>query len=331
MAPENRYPKTPIVPVENDKVRTTSLFERPSKVGLEHLCAPLPGEAALSDMIDSLTSAVNSDTVDASGIREAAKAIRSARRNGKGVLLGMGAHAIKVGLGPLIGGAIADGLFTGIATNGAAIIHDYELALAGHTSEDVDACLMDGTFGMVEETSIHLNNAISGAAEKGEGIGLAVGRLIEENQLPNAEVSIFAAAWKYNIPATVHVALGTDIIHMHPSCDAAATGEASMNDFNLFTSQVAALADGVFINMGSAVIIPEIFLKACSLSLNLGHSLKNLTTVNMDFIEHYRPRVNVLERPTRDGGRWISLTGHHETLLPLLLAAVREELCQEES
>ena len=236
----------------------------------------------------------------------------------------MGAHPLKVGLGPLIAQAIADGIFTGIATNGAAIVHDYELALAGRTSEDVDACLMDGTFGMVHETSVDLNNAIKDAAQNGEGIGLAVGRLIGEGRLPNAEVSIFAAAWQNSIPATVHVALGTDIIHMHPSCDAAATGQATMSDFNLFTSQVAALEEGVFINLGSAVIIPEVFLKACSLSLNLGHSLRGLTTVNMDFIQHYRPRVNVLGRPTMDGGRGISLTGHHETLLPLLLAAVRE-------
>lgn len=330
MAPDNRYPRTPIATVQNDKVRTTSLFERPSKVGLEHLYQPVTGEAALNDMVESLAGKGALDAIDTSGIREAAKAIRTARHNGKAVLLGMGAHAIKVGLGPVIAGAIADGIFTGVATNGAAIIHDYELALAGITSEDVDACLMNGTFGMAEETSAHLNKAIREAAEEDAGIGQAVGRLIEEGSLPNAGISIFAAAWRHKIPATVHVALGTDIIHMHPTCDAAATGQATMSDFDLFASQVAALEEGVFINMGSAVIIPEIFLKACSLSLNLGYSLRGLTTVNMDFVQHYRPRVNVLERPTSDGGRGISLTGHHETLLPLLLAAVGEDICLED-
>ncbi|MDT8395653.1 MAG: hypothetical protein RRA32_04265 [bacterium] len=319
MAADSRYPDTPIADIETGKVRTVSVHERPAKVSLEHLGQPVPAGATLDQWLGSMP-----DAPGVSGVREAAQAIRTARRDGRAVLLGMGAHPIKVGLGPLIREAVADGIFTGIATNGAAIIHDYEMALAGNTSEDVDAALMGGSFGMVEETSVALNGAIHEAAGKGEGIGLAVGRLIAEGGLPNAGVSVFAAAYRHRIPATVHVALGTDIIHMHPSCDPAATGQATMNDFRLFTRQVAALEKGVFINMGSAVIIPEIFLKACSLSLNLGHSLEGLTTVNMDFVQHYRPRVNVLGRPTRSGGRGISLTGHHEILFPLLLAALRE-------
>ncbi|MDF1536297.1 MAG: hypothetical protein P1S46_07330 [bacterium] len=319
MAADSRYPDTPIADIGTGKVRTVSVHERPAKVSLEHLGQPVPAGATLDQWLGSMP-----DAPGVSGVREAAQAIRTARRDGRAVLLGMGAHPIKVGLGPLIREAVADGIFTGIATNGAAIIHDYEMALAGNTSEDVDAALMGGSFGMVEETSVALNGAIHEAAGKGEGIGLAVGRLIAEGGLPNAGVSVFAAAYRHRIPATVHVALGTDIIHMHPSCDPAATGQATMNDFRLFTRQVAALEKGVFINMGSAVIIPEIFLKACSLSLNLGHSLEGLTTVNMDFVQHYRPRVNVLGRPTRSGGRGISLTGHHEILFPLLLAALRE-------
>jgi deoxyhypusine synthase len=257
-------------------------------------------------------------------LKLAAQAIHRARREGKGVLLGMGAHPVKVGLGGLIAEALADRLFTGVATNGAAIIHDYELALTGKTSENVDVVLSEGTFGMAEETSAQLNKAISNGAGSGDGIGYTVGKLIAHQNLPHADVSVFAAAYRNQVPATVHVALGTDIIHMHPTCDGAATGKATMDDFRLFTRQVAALEGGVFINLGSAVIIPEVFLKACSLSLNLGHSLEGLTTVNMDFIQQYRSRVNVVERPTGRTGKGLSLTGHHELLLPLLLAAVRD-------
>jgi hypothetical protein len=236
----------------------------------------------------------------------------------------MGAHPVKVGLGSIIAQALEDGIFTGIAANGAAMIHDYELALTGRTSEDVDAALAGGTFGMAEETAAGLNNAISSAAAADDGIGHAVGEVIAGGDLPHSDQSIFAAAYRNQTPATVHVAIGTDIIHMHPDCDGAATGKASLDDFRLFTRQVAALEKGVFINLGSAVIIPEVFLKACSIALNLGHSLEGLTTVNMDFIQHYRPRVNVITRPAAAGGRGISLTGHHEIMLPLLLAAVRD-------
>jgi hypothetical protein len=319
MTADNRYPNTPLFDIETGDVKTVSVHERPAKVSLEQLCGAAARGLTMDRWLETLPR-----TLGANSLMEAASAIRTARRSGRAVILGMGAHAIKVGLGPLIREAIADGLFTGIATNGAAIIHDYELALAGSTSEDVDSALMDGSFGMVEETSVALNGAIRDAAGKGDGIGYAVGRLIAENDLPHADVSIFAAAYQHRIPATVHVALGTDIIHMHPSCDPASTGQATMSDFMLLTRQVGALEKGVFINMGSAVIIPEVFLKACSLSLNLGNSLEGLTTVNMDFVQHYRPRVNILQRPTRSGGRGISLTGHHEILLPLLLAAVRE-------
>ncbi len=195
--------------------------------------------------------------------------------------------------------------------------------MTGKTSEDVSAVLYEGTFGMARETSVQINQAINEGAASGDGIGFSVGRLIATPEFPYADLSVFAAAYRNRIPATVHVALGTDIIHMHPTCDGGLTGKATMDDFHLFARQVAALEGGVFINLGSAVIIPEVFLKACSLSINLGHSLEGLTTINMDFIQHYRPRVNVLERPTGQSGRGIGLTGHHELMLPLLLAAVR--------
>ena len=300
------------------RVRTHSVHERGGKFSILEAAGSTPPDTGVNRWLNSLP-----DVLAARDLKLAAQAVHRARREGKGVLLGMGAHPVKVGLGPLIAEAISDKLFTGIATNGAAIVHDYELSLTGKTSEDVDDVLAGGTFGMTEETSTQLNRAISQTAETGEGIGHAVGKLIVHEDLPHSDASIFAAAYRSQIPATVHVALGTDIIHMHPTCDGAATGKASLDDFRLFISQVAALESGVFINLGSAVIIPEVFLKACSLALNLGHSLEGLTTINMDFIQHYRPRVNVVDRPTGSSGRGISLTGHHELLFPLFLAAVR--------
>ncbi|MFV1957122.1 MAG: hypothetical protein ACC669_05245, partial [bacterium] len=221
---------------------------------------------------------------------------------------------------------IEKGLLTGIATNGAAIIHDFELAVSGMTSEDVGATLGSGEFGMAEETAVSLNEAIADGAAEGSGIGSSVGTLIEGGNFKHANLSIFAAAIRAKIPATVHVAIGTDIIHMHPSCDGAATGAATLTDFLLLARQVAALDEGVYINLGSAVIMPEVFLKAFSLARNLGLRVKNLTTINMDFIQHYRPTINVLQRPTAGGGRGYALTGNHEILLPLLLSAVKELL-----
>ena len=319
MEPEARYPNTPLKELDLSGIRTYSVHERPGKVSVKQIARGVPSNVSFSGWLESLP-----DILAGRDLKLAAQAIHRARREGKGVLLGMGAHPVKVGLGGLIAEALADRLFTGVATNGAAIIHDYELALTGKTSEDVDVVLSEGTFGMAEETSVQLNKAISNGAESGDGIGHTVGKLIAQQNLPHADVSVFAAAYRNQVPATVHVALGTDIIHMHPTCDGAATGKATMDDFRLFSRQVAALEGGVFINLGSAVIIPEVFLKACSLSLNLGHSLEGLTTVNMDFIQQYRSRVNVVERPTGRTGKGLSLTGHHELLLPLLLAAVRD-------
>ena len=319
MEPEARYPNTPLKELDLSGIRTYSVHERPGKVSVKQIARGVPSNVSFSGWLESLP-----DILAARDLKLAAQAIHRARREGKGVLLGMGAHPVKVGLGGLIAEALADRLFTGVATNGAAISHDYELALTGKTSADVDVVLSEGTFGMAEETSVQLNKAISNGAESGDGIGHTVGKLIAQQNLPHADVSVFAAAYRNQVPATVHVALGTDIIHMHPTCDGAATGKATMDDFRLFSRQVAALEGGVFINLGSAVIIPEVFLKACSLSLNLGHSLEGLTTVNMDFIQQYRSRVNVVERPTGRTGKGLSLTGHHELLLPLLLAAVRD-------
>jgi len=315
------YPKTPLEDVDASRLKTISLSQRGGKVSIRQMAHPVRRGSSFKDFVESLP-----DTLSAVNFRSVASAIANARLKGKGVLLGMGAHPVKAGLGRIISSAIEDGILTGIATNGAAIIHDYELALMGWTSENVDETLGQGSFGMARETADNLNYAIREGAGSEEGLGRSVGRLIHENGLPHASGSIFAAAFRNSIPATVHVALGTDIIHMHPSCDAAATGKASMDDFRLFVRQVCALEGGVFINLGSAVLIPEVFLKACSMAHNLGYSLNELTTLNMDMIQHYRPRVNVVQRPTSSAGQGFSLTGPHEILFPLLIAAVRENL-----
>jgi len=319
MRTDRRYPGTPLNDVDPSLIKTVPLSEREGKVTLEHLGLPVEKGSSFGRFLECLPH-----TLAASDLVTVAQYIVKARAEGRGVLMGMGAHPVKAGLGHIIASAIDDGILTGIATNGAAIIHDFELAAAGMTSENVDESLGQGTFGMARETAESLNQAIREGARTGEGLGRSVGRLIQENRLPHASASIFASAYRNCIPATVHIALGTDIIHMHPSCDGASTGKASMDDFHLFVRQVCALEGGVFINLGSAVLIPEVFLKACSMAHNLGHSLAGLTTLNMDMVQHYRPRVNVVQRPTAASGRGFSLTGPHEIMLPLLLAAVRE-------
>jgi hypothetical protein len=220
------------------------------------------------------------------------------------------------------------GIITAVAMNGAGIIHDFELALMGHTSEEVDAEIDDGRFGMADETGRILNEAIGRGAKDGEGLGETIGRLINghPHQFPNRATSILATGARLGLPVTVHVAMGTDIIHMHPSADGAAIGATSLLDFRRLAAVVAGMEGGVYLNVGSAVILPEVFLKALSLGRNLGHPLANITTVNMDFLSHYRPQTNVVRRPTQKGGRGYSLTGHHEIMLPLLAASVMEEL-----
>lgn len=321
MEKNDRYPKTPLGGADLSHLKTYPLSERGGKVSIQQMGRAHKKGSSFRSFMESLPGILSAED-----FRSAVKSIVRARAQGRSVLLGMGAHPIKAGLGRILSTAIEDGILTGIATNGAAIIHDYELALMGWTSENVDETLGQGSFGMARETADNLNYAIREGAGSEEGLGRSVGRLIHENGLPHASASIFASAFRNSIPATVHVALGTDIIHMHPSCDAAATGKASMDDFRLFVRQVCALEEGVFINLGSAVIIPEVFLKACSTAHNLGYSLNDLTTLNMDMIQHYRPRVNVVQRPTSSAGQGFSLTGPHEILLPLLLAAVRENL-----
>jgi hypothetical protein len=301
-------------------VRTYPLRTRKSKVELEHFGRPhVPGSSFASFMA-RLPRILAGDV-----LRSLVSDILRARALGKPILWGIGAHVIKVGLSPVLIDLMEKGLVTGIAMNGAGIVHDFELAAAGHTSEDVAAGLGSGAFGMARETGEEVNRAIRAGDRKGLGVGASVGRHINARRLPHAGVSLLAAADRMKLPATVHVAIGTDIVHMHPACDPAALGRASHLDFRLFAGQVAELGGGgVYLNVGSAVLLPEVFLKAVTLARNLGHPIRDFTTANLDFIQSYRPRTNVVDRPTQGVGRGYSLTGHHEILLPLLAAALVE-------
>jgi deoxyhypusine synthase len=311
--------KRPVVlTLDVSKARTYPLTRRRSIVKASALATPPRRGMKLRQFLDGLP-----DVLASRELRAAARAIAQRQRAGRQIVLGMGAHPIKVGLSPLIIDWLQAGKLSCIAMNGAAIIHDFELACVGQTSEDVAAGLDDGTFGMARETGEFLNKAIASAAA-GEGLGAAVGRAMQAARLPHARFSILATAARLGIPVTVHVAVGTDIIHMHPTANGAAIGRASLDDFHRLTAVVARLRGGVFINVGSAVIIPEVFVKALTLARNLRHRVDRLITVDMDFVRHYRPQVNVVNRPTQGNGKGYHFTGHHELMLPLLFAAVDE-------
>jgi len=301
------------------KIKTYSLKDRASKVRIDELAAPHKKGAAFKDFFSSLPN-----ILAAKHLHDVAAAIVQARKDKRPVMLGMGAHAIKVGLTPIIIDLMERGVITSLSLNGAGIIHDFELALIGQTSEDVDKEILSGAFGMAEETGSMINNAIRSGADQGLSIGEAVGKMVHTGAFPHKDKSLLAAGARLDVPVTVHVAIGTDIIHMHPSFDGGATGEAAARDFRKFCSLVADLEGGVYVNLGSAVLLPEIFLKAVTLARNLGHTLRHFTTVNMDFIQHYRPNTNVVRRPTIGGGTGFALTGHHEIMLPLLAAAIIE-------
>ncbi len=266
------------------------------------------------------------DILAAKDFKAVVNAILNARKKGRPVVLGMGAHPIKVGLSPVIINLMEKGVISAVAMNGACIVHDFELSLTGHTSEDVASELCDGSFGMARETGQGLNNAINKGVKQGYGIGQAVGQYILNSRALHEQLSILAAASRLDLPASVHVAIGTDIIHMHPQADGAAIGEGSLRDFKLFCSVISDLRGGVYINLGSAVILPEVFLKAIAVTRNMKHNVRDFTTVNMDFIQHYRCRENVLRRPVMSGGNSYALTGHHEIMFPLLAAAVMEKV-----
>lgn len=255
-------------------------------------------------------------------------AIVEARRKEKPVILGMGAHPTKVGLNPILVDLMRKDVITAVAMNGAVVIHDFELAYQGHTSEEVEAEIDSGRFGMAEDTGRILNEAIVKGWQQGLGLGEAVGRYITSHskQFPHRRSSLLAAGVQLGIPVTVHVAIGTDIIHMHPSANGEAIGGTSLLDFRKLAALVSQMEGGVYINLGSAVFLPEVFLKTITLGRNLGRALKRITTVNMDFLPHYRPLTNVVKRPTQKGGKGYNLIGHHELMVPLVAAAVLEGL-----
>jgi deoxyhypusine synthase len=308
-------------PLDPRRARTRNLATLSRLVRRDSFASEVAPGASFRDFLESLP-----EVLGAAQLRELARAIANASRTERTFLLMSGAHPIKVGLGPIICGLLRDGIISAIATNGAAIIHDFELAYAGRTSEDVGAGLAEGIFGMAEETGAFLNRAAKIAASESKGLGEIVGREILAAKLKFREQSVFATAYKLGAPATVHVTVGADIIHMHPGADGGAIGAATMTDFHRLAAVVAQLSRGVVINLGSAVVMPEVFLKALNLARNLGRKVSNFTAADMDFIRHYRPRNNVVERPTEKSGRRIMLTGHHEVMFPLLAAAVREEL-----
>jgi hypothetical protein len=308
-------------PLSLNGIKTYSLSERHSKVSFQDFGSPWRRGGGFREFVDRLPRILAGET-----LRQVAAAWVRARRQGRPVLLGMGAHPIKVGLSPVLIDLLKRGLITGVAMNGAGIIHDAEVAMVGRTSEDVDEVLDCGCFGMARETAEFLNRAIAWGAKEGLGLGQAVGRRLLESDFPHKDLSLVAAAAALEVPLTVHVAVGTDIIHLHPSVAPEALGATSHLDFRLFAALVSELDHGVFINLGSAVIIPEVFLKALTLARNLGHPASPMTTVNLDFVQHYRPLTNVVRRPTAGAGRGLALTGHHELLFPLLAALVVEEM-----
>jgi hypothetical protein len=300
-------------------VRTYALKSRASKVSVDDFARPATAGATVAALIDSFPR-----QLAAADFRAVVAAIAEAHRRDAGVVWGIGAHVVKTGLGPVIVNLMERGFVSALATNGAAVIHDFEVALAGATSEDVDESLGPGRFGMADETGRLLNRTIADGVAAGRGIGQAVGEFLAQRQPQFARYSILAAAARLGIPVTVHVAIGTDIIHMHPSASGAAFGEGSLRDFRYFASNVARLEHGVYLNCGSAVVLPEVFLKAVALARNRGIALAGLTTVNLDFLRLYRPQTNVVSRPTAGTGRGYSLVGHHEIMIPLLAAAVIE-------
>ena len=284
------------------KIKTISIKQRKNKVKLSDLIKPENSEVL-----------VNSQEFD-----ELIEKMINAYKNKSQIILMMGAHVIKVGMSLLIIDLMRKGVIKHIAMNGAGPIHDFELALIGETSEYVEQTIEDGTFGMIEETGSMLNEAIKEGAKNNYGMGYAIGKKINDLNLPNKEYSILYNAYKLNIPVTVHVAIGTDIIHQHPSCDGSAIGETSYKDFKIFTESVSKLEGGVILNVGCAVVLPEVFLKVLTIARNLGYKVENITAANFDMIDHYRPRENVVQRPTSLGGKGFIIIEKHEKTITTL-------------
>ena len=308
-------------PLNWDDLKTFSISRRKSLVSVKSFARPWKKGGSFKSYLNRLPA-----ILAGSELNEVIDAIATASRSGHTVILAVGAHVIKVGLNPIIIDLMQQGIISAVAMNGAGIIHDTEIALNGQTSEDVASAIDDGSFGMARETAQCLNDSVEMAEAQQLGIGAAVGQYLIEQQPSHIGESILVAGARLNIPVSVHVAFGTDIIHMHPRFDAAKTGAATHRDFQQLAAVVATLENGVHLNVGSAVILPEVFLKALTVARNIGHRVEQFTTVNLDFIRHYRPMTNVVQRPTAKGGRGINLVGHHEIMVPLIAAGVIEAL-----
>ncbi|HPB32580.1 MAG TPA: hypothetical protein PLB62_14090 [Candidatus Sumerlaeota bacterium] len=306
-------------PADLKKVRTYSIRARKSKFKASQQAQCPDPSRPLAEFFNTLPQVLKAQDL----LTVANRTVEASKKD-RLVLFLMGAHLIKCGLSPLLCDLIRRGIVNAVAMNGASAIHDFELAFFGKTSEDVEKRLADGTFGMAQETAEWMNTTISEGVQRGYGLGESLGMAISRTQPPFAADSILATACEMRIPATVHVAIGTDIIHQHASLDPAALGKGTHLDFRLLAGQLPDLGDGgVVINFGSAVIMPEVFLKALTVARNLGAPVTNFTAANFDMIQHYRPNVNVLQRPTKSGGEYYSFTGHHEIMLPLFYSAVR--------
>ncbi len=321
----------PQKPLDFSKLRLKSREERAHKVAVTALGKTPPANCSFAQWFASLP-----DFLGAVELRRTVDAIVAARRAGRPVVFAFGGHVIKTGCSPLVIDLIERGVITALATNGSGAIHDLELAETGTTSEEVADTIRDGSFGMVRETCERMNTAARGGAD-GAGFGAALGRLLADDAVPYSNLSLFATAHRVGIPATVHVAVGTDTVHMHPEADGAAIGAATLADFRLLCGVVAEMtaaadgqAGGVWLNFGSAVVMPEVFLKTVSVARNLGHSLDGMHTANFDMIHHYRPTQNVIMRPVAPG-HGHAVIGQHEILLPLLRQAIVDTLAQEDS
>ncbi len=305
-------------PMDLTVLKTVSVFDRGGKVQVEHFAQPHQAADRVTTLLDKMPKLLAADT-----LRAVVGALREARAKGKPVLWGMGGHVIKCGLAPILIDLMERGFITAFVMNGSTSIHDFEIGICGATSEDVEAVLPDGSFGSAEETGRWMNEAASLAAKEGIGLGEAYGRKLDEVGKPGLrEQSVLYAAWKRGVPVTVHLAMGTDTPHTHPAADGAALGAGTLHDFRLLCGVVSEMSHGgVYVNCGSAVVLPEVFLKVVSSVRNLGVKLEHFTTVNFDFLQHYRPKMNVVERPhAKAGGKGYALTGHHEIMVPLLAA-----------
>ncbi len=308
---------SPVSPLDFTDLNTYSVYGRHSKVSIKDFAKPLNPGMTIAQLIEALpTQLAGIDFPDF------VQRVTTGHHKDKPFILGMGAHVIKVGLNPILIDLMERGIVTAIALNGAGIIHDTEIAMVGQTSEEVAAVLGAGAFGAARETGEVLNQAISTGAAQDIGIGRAVGEALLSHNFPHNDQSLLATACKLGVPVTVHVAMGTDIIHIHPSVDGAAIGKSGHHDFRVFCRLVSELDGGVYCNVGSAVLLPEVFLKALTVVRNLGYEVKQFTTANFDFIRHYRPATNVVHRPTLEGGKGYHFTGHHELMIPLLAAAI---------